>query len=281
MRTAALLLVFLLVLCFTLAAALVPAFDLPARGRRPTDSAAAVLLGEGRRMFANHFFTKADVYMHSGYYPTIFDGARLHATTQLADHGGAESREGFLGEPRDWLDRFGRNFYISRHTHLGDGAAAGQKGPGLERELLPWLRLSASLDPQRVETYTVAAYWLRTHLGKVDEAESFLREGWRENPESCEILFELGRLTAEQRKDDARARNLFEAALRKWERHEAPTAEPDLTLKQRMLGNLARLEERAGRFDRAIAHLEALKRISPAAAMLEVQIEELRRKQKP
>jgi len=41
-----------------------------------------------------------------------------------------------------------------------------------EREILPWLRLSAELDPQRVETYTVAAYWLR-NMGKIAEAEQF------------------------------------------------------------------------------------------------------------
>jgi hypothetical protein len=32
-----------------------------------------VLLGDSRRLFANHFFVQADVSFHSGYYPTIFD----------------------------------------------------------------------------------------------------------------------------------------------------------------------------------------------------------------
>ena len=58
---------------------------------------------------------------------------------------------------------------ITEHTHLEGGN---------EREILPWLRLSAELDPQRVETYTVAAYWLRA-VGKMVEAEHFLREGLR------------------------------------------------------------------------------------------------------
>jgi len=31
------------------------------------------LLGDGRRLFANHFFIMADVYFHSGYYPSVFD----------------------------------------------------------------------------------------------------------------------------------------------------------------------------------------------------------------
>ena len=62
----------------------------------------------------------------------------------------------FLGPPRDWIERFGRHFIITEHTHL-----QGAK----EREILPWLRISAELDPQKIETYTVAAYWLRD-LGK-------------------------------------------------------------------------------------------------------------------
>ncbi|MCX6887790.1 MAG: hypothetical protein NTX27_22450, partial [Verrucomicrobia bacterium] len=33
------------------------------------------LLGDTRRLFSNHFFVKADVSFHSGYYPSIFDQA--------------------------------------------------------------------------------------------------------------------------------------------------------------------------------------------------------------
>jgi len=45
-----------------------------------------------------------------------------------------------------------------------------------------------------VDTYTVAAFWLRSKLGKVSEAEQFLREGLRANPDSDQILFALGQL---------------------------------------------------------------------------------------
>src|SRR5438309_1796727 len=88
-------------------------------------------------------------------------------------------------QPRaaDWIERFGRHFLITQHSHLSGGN---------EREILPWLRFSAELDPQRVETYTVAAYWLRS-MGKIVEAERFLRDGLLANPGSPEILFELGR----------------------------------------------------------------------------------------
>src|SRR5437016_1352477 len=69
----ALVLVLLVAICVTLAANLQPrAVSWSQRGQ---DSVLKVLLGDGRRLFANHFFVKADVYFHSGYYPSIFDQA--------------------------------------------------------------------------------------------------------------------------------------------------------------------------------------------------------------
>ncbi len=83
-----------------------------------------------------------------------------------------------------------------------------------EREILPWLRLAADMDPQKIETYTVGAYFLRKHLNRPEEAEAFLREGLRNNPDSYEILFELGRLYNENDHDTDRARNVWQLALK-------------------------------------------------------------------
>ena len=113
---------------------------------------------------------------------------------------------------------FGGHFIISEHTHL-----EGRK----ESEILPWLKLAAELDPQKIETYTVAAYWLRD-LGKTKEAERFLREGLLNNPDSYEILFDLGRLYYENHHDAARARKIWDLALRRWGEQEAANKKPDL-----------------------------------------------------
>ena len=249
--------------------------------RAQAGSLLEVLLGDGRRMFANHFFTKADVYLHSGYYPSLFDQAKMNCEGQRAGtahdaESGAEHTKpahdeeahDFLGKPTDWLDAFGRKFRITEHTHLETN--------GAEREILPWLRLSAELDPQQVETYTVAAYWLRAKLGKVPEAEEFLREGLRANPDSPEILFELGRLLYENREDATRARNVWQRALRKWQKTEAAKAEPDKFLLDRILTSLARLEEREGNVAKAIEYSIQLKTVSPHPEVIEKQIEELR-----
>jgi tetratricopeptide (TPR) repeat protein len=241
-----------------------------------------LLLGDGRRMFADYFFTKADVYFHGGYYPSIFDQGRASNTMACltgaqsqhepgdAGHDAHEKAMDFLGKPKDWIDRFGRHFCITEHAHL--------EGGGAQREILPWLRISAELDPGRVETYTVAAYWLRKQLGKVKEAEAFLREGLRANPDSAEILTELGRLYYESYRDPIRARNVCELALRKWEQQEAGKPEPDWLLYREITAYLAHLEEKENNFDRAVRYWEMLKETSPAPAAIQQQIDELKQR---
>ena len=232
-----------------------------------------VLLGDGRRLFANHFFVQADVSFHSGYYPSIFDQARApkdsrHLTAKEGEAAAEEHEKqmSFLGPPRDWIERFGRHFIITEHTHL--------EGKN-EREILPWLKLSSELDPQKIETYTVAAYWLRD-LGKVSEAEKFLRQGYLNNPDSYEILFELGRLYQENKHDDARARSVWELGLRKWAEQEAAGKKPDLFQLDQLAVSLARLEEKEGNLNRAIGLLELAKKASPNPEALQKQIDELK-----
>ena len=262
--------------CFSLAAVMQPraaAWQV----RDDSSSVLKILLGDSRRLFANHFFVQADVSFHSGFYPTIFDQAQTPRDSRhmTAVEGSKEDEEherkmNFLNRPTDWIDRFGRHFMITEHTHLENGK---------EREMLPWLRLSAELDPHRIDTYTVAAYWLR-NLGKVKDAEDFLREGLRNNPASYEILFELGRLYAENYHDSSRARNVWDLALRKWVAQESNKKEPDNHTLEQIVLNLAHLEEASGNLGRSIELLEIARRVSPNPQALQRQIDELRQKLK-
>ena len=269
-----LILLVLLAACFSLATLLQErAAGWSKRGQ--SDNILKVLLGDGRRLFANHFFVQADVSFHGGYYPSLFDQAnRPKDTSHLTAKEGepaAEKHEkqmNFLGPPRDWIERFGRHFITTAHTHLEGNN---------EREILPWLKLSAELDPQKVETYTVAAFWLR-NMGKVKEAERFLREGFLNNPDSYEILLELGRLYYENNHDPARARKIWDLALRRWSEQAAANKDPDLLTLDQIAGNLARLEEAEGNFARAIQLLELCKKASPHPEALQKQIDELKRK---
>lgn len=303
MNTPRLVLALLFVISFSAATMLEPVKSRWTGGHRGDGGVLALLLGDGRRLFANHFFIKADVYLHSGFYPSIFDQSTLREENHLSGEGespeehaahaghtldlpeghagespeehaahahpadGAHEEE-FPGPPKDWIDRLGRYFYPSTHSHLAQA--------GAYREILPWLKLAADLDPQRVETYVTAAYWLRTKLGRIDEAESFLRQGRRANPDSYEILFELGRLYQVNRHDRARARNLWELALKKWREREAAKPEPDTLGLEQILVHLAYLEAESGRLPEAIAYFEQAKPLSPRPEAVQERIDELR-----
>lgn len=235
-----------------------------------------LLLGDGRRLFANHFFVKADISFHSGYYPTIFDQGARPAEAHIAEAAGKDSQSpeeeekmDFLGKPRDWIEAFGRHFRVTKHTELEGGN---------EREILPWLKLSAELDPQNIQTYTVAAFMLRNHLGKPQEAEEFLREGLRANPDSYEILFELGRLYWENDHDAVHARNVWHVAFRHWQEQEPKKEKPDFFLFGKITLNLARLEESQRNYAAAIEWFELTKKNSPNPDALQKQIDDVRAK---
>jgi tetratricopeptide (TPR) repeat protein len=246
------------------------------KDREASASVLNVLLGDSKRLFANHAFAEADLYFHSGYYPSIFDQAEApkgsrHMTSEEGSPE-AESHEremNFLVTPRDWIERMGRNFMITEHTHLEGGN---------EREILPWLKLSAELDPQRIDTYTVASFWLRNRLGKPAEAEAFLREGLRNNPNNYELLFELGRLYNENYSDPKRALHVWELALKNWQEVEPKQKNPDLVGLEQMLIQLARLEEKTGNLSAAIKYLEMATSCSPNPALLQQQISDLKAK---
>ncbi len=277
--------------------------------RTQSTHALAMLLGDSRKLLANHLFVRADVYFHSGYYPTIFDNREAYATPHIGEDAGVMDSANtgdehvFMGPPRDWIERFGRHFFPSAHTHLGDEHCAhceehahaahedahahghahdhdDTAGNTEEyREMLPWLRMSVAMDPQRIESYLVAAYWLRERMGREQAAEAFLREGIRANPNSHELYFEMGRIALDARGDANRARHLYDVALRKWEQSQTALAEPDFFMLAQILAYRAAADERLGRVDLAIAGLEWAENISGAKGHYRPRLERLRQQQ--
>lgn len=265
----------LLGICWILAAVLIQMqADLPSAQHKES-SILDTMLGDSRQLLAKHFFTKADVYFHSGYYPTLFD--RALAAPNVTNGPAVHSNEGpcpadFAGKPRDWIDAFGRHFYPSEHTHLGEG----RSGAGTEREILPWLRLSLELAPDHIETYTLAAYWLDRRLKKPDQAEQVLRDGLAANPGHPELLFELGRVIYSNQQDPARARNLWESSWRRWQQLEANGQKPERITAEKSLASLGELEERAGNLSRAIEWQTQLKAFSPYPDLIQQNIDRLK-----
>ena len=285
-RTFLLLLIALLVLCFGLGAAVQPRFQAIESGRHQSDNFFSLMLGDSSRMFANSFFVKADAYYHSGYYPTIFDNNSNFKTPHLAEDTGDVSShntggedESFMGPPRDWLDAFGRHFIPNRHTHLDEGGAgADLSGSENVREILPWLKLAAALDPDKVQTYVVTSFWLRSRMNQVREAEEVLRDGLRHNPQSYEILYELGRLYSESYHDTDRARNVWEAAIRYWSELDTDGMKENKFIFEQISTHLGQLEENAGNLPQAVHWFQAAKTASGTPDELQKQIDELNRK---
>lgn len=275
-------LVALLVLCFGLGARIDLVEQRATDAKSFNQGVLASLLGDSRRLFANQFFVKADSYFHSGYYPSIFDNNEAFRTAHVAADAGAveENNSGdahsWMGKPTDWIDRFRRNFIPSEHTHLdglppadshsGDGPTADDAEDHSAddvREILPWLKLSAEMDPSRVETYVAGSYWLRKKMNRPKEAEEFLRDGLRANPRSYAITYELARIYAENLHNPERARNLFKLALRYWTESQANQPDPDKFMLEQILGQYAMLERREGDKDKAIDLFQQLRKISP------------------
>jgi tetratricopeptide (TPR) repeat protein len=296
-RTFFLLLIALLVLCFGLAANLGPRFQALEISGHQSDNFFSLLFGDASRIFANSSFVEADAYYHSGYYPTIFDNNEAFRTPHMAEDTGAVAshnhgeEESFMGPPRDWVDAFGRQFIPNRHTHLDEGGPSDDLSTSKEvREILPWLKLSAELDPENIKTYVVTAFWLRTKLNQVSEAEQVLREGLRHNPDNAQLLFELGRIYFENYHNPVQARNIWEAALRSWARQEPGVPQSkrlektnenfdDRFMFEQLQTNLAQLEEKDGNLDAAIARWELAKLASPAPDDIQKHIDELKQKQ--
>jgi|ERR1700722_562320 len=240
-------------------------------------SVVVALMGDSRRLFAHEFFAMADAYFHSGFYPTIFDRQKAGTESDLKEEShdkpeGVQEHEeeaSFLGKPKDWIERFGRHFYPTVHTHLHGGT---------EREMLPWLKLSADLDPHELDAYLTASYWLRTSLNKPDEAEQFLREGLRANPDSYEILLELGRVYLYNRTNTFVARNIFMLARQKWRKQDAAKAKPDPHAYEEILGEIVRVDRAQGNLNQQLADMEELVTVARAKETLQHQIYELKAK---
>jgi hypothetical protein len=285
LRTFFLLLLALLIFCFGLAADLLPDFQSLENKRRQSNDFFSLLLGDSSRMFANSFFVKADEYYHSGYYPTIFDNNSAFKTPHVAEDTGAVNSKNqgeetsFMGPPRDWIDAFGRHFIPNRHTHLDEGGATDDLSTSDNvREILPWLKLSARLDPDNIQTYTVTAYWLRIRMHKDKEAEQVLREGLRNNPQSYEILFELGRLYDESYHDTDHARNVWELAVRYWSALDNDAKKENKLIFEQITTHLGQLEDNAGHLPQAINWFRAAQAASLTPGELQKRIDEIQAK---
>ena len=304
----ALMTVFLAALVFTLATAVESEF----RGSAVTSShggAFTKLLGDGRRLFSGQSLEMADVYLHSGFYPSIFDERESRSTkaieTEEDEHGHhAHDEQGICvrqedhsGHKHDVNGKCNHDEEGDEHKDEHEKAMSfmdqtldplqgfirnfrvtqhSHLEKGEEREVLPWLKLAIELDPQAIETYVVTSYWLRKNLKRVEDARDILREGIRNNPKSFELLFAMGLIYRQDDKNDDKARNIWLAAKKIWEEQPTEVKDANSFHYGRIVGNLASLENETGNLKLAIHYYELAKLTSPKPEAIQEQIDRIR-----
>jgi len=120
--------------------------------------------------------------------------------------------------------------------------------------------------------------------GKTSTMNVLLGEGLRHLPDHPALQFELGRIhfsfeggvvRYNGRKDLARARNIWEHAVKSWHEQEASKPDPDKFILEQILSHVAKLEEEAGNIPAAISYWEQVKILMPEREGIPQRIKEL------
>lgn len=179
---------------------------------RRNSSAIATMIGEFRTSMSDILFIKTERYLHAGvaYVPHMdesvmtaeqlseevdehqdelgipdeseFDIDESHAGTPTLIPAADQDFRGFIGrlhrEVKPWRDP------ARPHIHT-DG-----------RELLPWFRVMALVDPHHVRGFVAGGFWLQAE--DLDLAIDFINEGLSHNPEAFQLYVSRGFLTMRQ-----------------------------------------------------------------------------------
>lgn len=182
-------------------------------------TAIGAVLNVSRTGLGLHFYEVADLYFHRG-----TDRVR-HAALR-----------GTL------FQRLGERVMPRVHVHREGGEI---------REIMPWLWMSVNADPQRVETYLVAAFWLVHGCDRPDLALDVLRAAAVNVPRHYEVYLEMGRVHLGMNDEQAAARAI-DAALAVWPSGQDPDGEQALYGRVNLLMLRASLYEMEGHADKAV-----------------------------
>src|SRR6476646_936560 len=95
---------FLLTLSFTLSTQIYLGRERSQHQQTGAGGVLVSLMGDSRRLFANHFITKADVYLHNGVYPSIFDQAERARRSHLSSISAAPSGDSAHADEHEHTD---------------------------------------------------------------------------------------------------------------------------------------------------------------------------------
>lgn len=139
----------------------------------------------------------------------------------------------------------------------------------MESEIMPLVRIVTWLDSHFVLAYQVGAWTLGDRLKKPTEAEEFLKEGIRNNPDRYELYSELGFTYFFYLKDYPKAAIAFGRAL------QLPIA--NLNETKKLIRMLAYCYEKSGEIEKAVKILEKYIQIDPKNGKARQRLERLRK----
>jgi tetratricopeptide (TPR) repeat protein len=146
------------------------------------DSASARLLGSLRGQLSMEMISQADRYFHRG------AGAEM-----------SERRRFLLGRWADALQPSG-------HLHTEEGSLS---------QMMPWLRVATELQPEDVEGYLLAAYWMERVAPGIEGAGRVLSEALRRHPSDYRVAMAFSKLHFRYRRMTA-GRSWLNTAIRRW-----------------------------------------------------------------
>ena len=186
-----------------------PAGMSAAQQERVDKFASASLFGQFRASMSDFLWLKVDKYLHNGVdlrgttetekKQNANDVASATADGNRAHHAGEETTV-VPSAARDWRGPFGS---IERSVQpYQDMAHHTHRDP---KEALPLFRLMTLSNPHFIPGYTTGAAMIARDKTKYGEAQAFLLEGGKNNPNSIEIAEALGSLLTLQKRDFAAA----------------------------------------------------------------------------
>ncbi len=207
-------------------------------GVDPVSETAAFLVTETRQLAGRELYRSSDIYFHRGARPQPREPAR-----------------------EDRLTRLRAAISPVTHTHLGTSEIP---------EIMPWLLATIRMDPDHIEAWRVAAFWLAApDVGKAHEAETLLLEAHQRHPDDHRPLLDLARLRLRRGDFDKAVVNL-DRALEVW-RPDPPRAsrrEAELELTE-LLTYRGLCDEIEGNPEAALQRYDRILEIMPNARIIE------------
>ena len=136
--------------------------------------------------------------------------------------------------------------------------------------MMPWLQFATYADPQNIEAYLVAAFWLRRG-GELSAAEKVLKSAAENNPKSYKIYQSMG-LNYLHKGELLAAANAFRLGRECWPSEEDPTnpgAQQDLAQILTFQGALFEFE---GELQKAVENYEYSLSLFPDRGSLKERI---------